>query len=117
MADGSTGTVLDLPTGASAVSAPMCVSADYPTARTLVRDVVGPPSVHLFVAYTNTPSWEKPLDAGGVPGTTAWSNSPPLQLKPGNLYGWQDEVFTLTNNVKGTDAQVYNFYVDPHCFK
>ena len=69
------------------------------------------------MAYTNTPSWEKPTDAGGIPGTTQWSNSPPLQLHPGNLYGWQQEVFTLTNNVKNTDAQVYNFYVDPHLMR
>ena len=115
LADGSTGTVLDLPAGATAVSPPMCVSAAYPAARTLVRDLVGPPSVHLYVAYTNTPSWDKPADAGGIPGNTKWSNSPPLQLHPGNLYGWQQEVFTLTNSVKGTDAQVYDFYVDPHC--
>jgi hypothetical protein len=116
LADGSVGTVLDLPAGATAVSPPMCVSAAYPAARTVVRDLVGPPSIHLFVAYTNTPSWDKPAAAGTIPGNTGWSNSPPLQLNPGNLYGWQHEVFTLTNSLKGTNAQVYNFYVDPHCF-
>lgn len=117
LADGSTGTVLDLPAGATAVSPPMCVSAAYPAARTDVRDLVGPPSIHLFVAYTNTPSWEKPAAAGTIPGNTSWSDSPPLQLHPGGLYGWQQEVFTLTNGVKGTHAQVYDFYVDPRCFR
>ncbi len=117
LADGSTGTVLDLPAGATAVSPPMCVSAAYPDARADVRDLAGPPSIHLYVAYTNTKSWEKPASAGVIAGSPNWSDSPPLQLHPGNLYGWQDEVFTLSNNGKGTDAQVYDFYVDPHCFR
>ncbi|HZE05915.1 MAG TPA: hypothetical protein VE127_11860 [Solirubrobacteraceae bacterium] len=118
LADGSTGTVLDLPAGATAVSPPMCVSADYPSARAEVRDVAGPPSVHLSVAYTNTPSWDKPAAAGVMAGNVGWGNSQPLQLHPGHLWGWQQEVFTLTGNgPNGSEAQVYNFYVDPHCFR
>jgi hypothetical protein len=116
LADGTTGQVLDLPGGSKAVSPPMCVSAAYPTARAVVRDVSGPPSVRLFVAYSGTKSWEQPTLAGGVPGNNRWSNSPPLQLHPGNLYGWQEEVFTLTGGNNGTDAQVYNLWVDPRCF-
>jgi hypothetical protein len=117
LADGSTGTVLDLPAGSKAVSPPMCVSAAYPTAKTLIRDVEGPPSVRLYTAYTNTPCWLTPAYLGGIPGSTKWAASPPLKLKPGNLFGWQEEVFTLTGGAKGTDAQVYNFWVDPHCFR
>jgi hypothetical protein len=117
LADGSTGTVLDMPAGSTAVSPPMCVSAAYPSARAQVRDVVGAPSVHLFVQYTNTKSWVKPLAVGTFAGKTQWVNSQPLNLHPGNLYGWQQETFTLTGGDNGTDAQVYNFYVDPHCFK
>ena len=116
LADGSTGNILDLPAGAKAVSPPMCVSAAYPTARAQVRDLVGPPSVHLYVQYTNTKSWEKPTSAGVIAGQAQWVTSPPLGLHPGNLYGWQEEVFTLTGGVNGADAQVYNFYVDPRCF-
>jgi hypothetical protein len=115
LADGSTGTVLDLPAGSRAVSPPMCVSADYPSARTQVRDLVGAPSVHLFVQYTNTKSWLKPIAAGTFAGNDQWVNSQPLSLHPGNLYGWQLETFTLTGGDKGTDAEVYNFYVDPRC--
>jgi hypothetical protein len=111
------GTVLDLPAGATAVSPPMCVSAAYPSARAQVRDLVGPPSIHLFVQYTSTPSWLKPAAVGTFAGQSQWVNSQPLNLHPGNLYGWQQEVFTLTGGPKGTDAQVYNFYVDPHCFR
>jgi len=115
LADGTTGQVLDLPAGGAAVSPPMCVSAAYPTAKAVVRDVAGPPSVHLYVSYTNTKSWAKPTAAGVIAGNTQWGNSQPLQLHPGNLYGWQEETFTLTGGNTGTDAQVYNFWVDPRC--
>ena len=116
LADGSTGSVLDLPAGSTAVSPPMCVSAVYPSARAQVRDLVGAPSVRLFVQYTNTKSWQKPIAAGVLAGKTQWASSQPLNLHPGNLYGWQQETFTLTGGDKGSDVQVYNFYVDPHCF-
>jgi hypothetical protein len=69
------------------------------------------------VQYTNTKSWVKPLAVGTFAGKTQWVNSQPLNLHPGNLYGWQQETFKLTGGDNGTDAQVYNFYVDPHCFK
>jgi hypothetical protein len=115
LADGRTGQVLDLPAGSKAVSPPMCVSATYPTAKALVRDVAGAPSVHLFVAYTDTQSWGSPAAAGVLAGGTQWGNSQPLQLHPGNLYGWQEETFTLTGGNSGSDAQVYNFWVDPRC--
>ena len=115
LADGTTGQVLDLPAGGAAVSPPMCVSAAWPTAKAVVRDVAGPPSVHLYVSYTNTKSWAKPTAAGVIAGNTQWGNSQPLQLHPGNLYGWQEETFTLTGGNTGTDAQVYNFWVDPRC--
>jgi hypothetical protein len=115
LADGSTGTVLDLPAGSTAVSPPMCVSAAYAKARAQVRDLVGAPSIHLFVQYTNTKSWEKPIAVGVFAAKTQWVNSQPMDLHPGNLYGWQQETFTLTGGDNGSDAQVYNFYVDPHC--
>lgn len=116
LADGTTGTVLDLPAGATAVSPPMCVSAAYPMAKAVVRDIVGPPSVRLSVQYTNTKSWQKPIVAGTFAGKpTQWATSQPLDLHPGNLFGWQQETFTLTGGTNGSDAQVYNFWVDPRC--
>jgi hypothetical protein len=115
LADGTTGQVLDLPAGSTGVSPPMCVSDAYPTAKAVVRDLVGAPSVHLFVSYTNAPSWEQPAASGTLVGTAQWGNSQALQLHPGNLYGWQEERFTLTGGSYGSNAQVYNFWVDPRC--
>lgn len=117
LADGTTGTVLDLPAGSKAVSPPMCVDSQYPAARVTARDVAGPPSVRVFVAYTGTPSWVNPTSAGSVPAGTAWTYSPPIQLHPGNLYGWQDAQYTFEGGAKGTDAELYDFYVDPHSMK
>jgi hypothetical protein len=114
LADGTTGTVLDLPAGSKAVSPPMCVDSDYPSARVDVREVSGPPTVKVYVAYTNTPSWETPSAAGAVPGSSTWSASPPIQLHAGNLWGWQDAQYTFEGGNKGSDSELYDFWVDPH---
>src|SRR5437763_1890323 len=37
--DGTKGYVLDMPSGATATSPAMCITNDYPTARTMVRNV------------------------------------------------------------------------------
>ena len=50
-ADGRTGTVLELPSGAVAISPPICVTSGYPTARTMVRNVVGSEGVFVSVSY------------------------------------------------------------------
>src|SRR6202007_2713862 len=46
--DGSTGTVLDLPSGSKAVSPRTCVTSWYPTARAYVRNVVGGEGVQFY---------------------------------------------------------------------
>ena len=114
LADGGAGSVLDLPSGASAVSPPMCVSSDYPTARTMVRDVVGSEGVHISVAYAGTKTADKPKNVGQVHGSQSdWTASNPFNVHPGNVPGWQLVQFTLTAGGKSSDFQIYNFWVDP----
>jgi hypothetical protein len=114
LADGATGSVLDLPSGASAVSPPMCVSSDYPTARTMVRDVVGSQGVHISVSYAGTKTADNPQNVGQVHGTQSdWTASNPFNVHPGNVPGWQVVQFTLTPGGKSSDFQIYNFWVDP----
>jgi hypothetical protein len=114
LADGATGSVLDLPSGASAVSPPMCVSSDYPTARTMMRDVVGSEGVHISVSYAGTKTADRPQNVGQVHGTqSGWTASNPFNVHPGNVPGWQLVQFTLTAGGKSSDFQVYNFWVDP----
>jgi hypothetical protein len=114
LADGNAGNVLDLPSGSSAVSPPMCVSSDYPTARTIVRDVSGSEGVHISVAYAGTKTADKPQNVGQVHGTqAAWTTSNQFNVHPGNLPGWQLVTFTLTPGGKSSNFQISNFWVDP----
>jgi hypothetical protein len=110
-----TGSVLDLPSGSQAVSPPMCVASDYPTARTMVRDVAGAQGVHIYVAYAGTKTASKAQDVGQVHGqASGWTLSNTFNVHPGNLPGWQLMRFTLVPDGKSSDFQVYDFYVDPH---
>jgi hypothetical protein len=111
LADGATSTVLDLPAGAKAVSPQICVDSAYPTARLRLRDVSGPPSVSMFVAYAGG----SPSPTNGLAGGTSWGVTPPIQLHPGNLSGWQEAQYTFEGGAKGTEAQLYDFYIDPRC--
>lgn len=114
LSGGAQGSVLDLPSGSSAISPPMCVSSDYPTARTMVRNVAGSEGVHISVAYAGTKSADKPKNVGQVHGTqSAWTASNPFNVHPGDLPGWQLVQFTLTASGKSSDFQIYNFWVDP----
>lgn len=114
LVDGATGSVLDLPSGSQAISPPMCVSSDYPTARTLVRNVTGGEGVQIYVSYAGTKTEAKPKGVGQVHGQqSAWTASNPFNVQPGNLPGWQLVRFTLIPGGKTSDFQIYNFYVDP----
>jgi hypothetical protein len=108
------GPVLNLPSGSEAISPPMCVASDYPTARTMVRNVVGADGVKVRVAYAGTKSVDNAQGAGSVHGQhSAWTLSNAFNIHPGNLPGWQLVRFTLVPGGKSSDFQVYNFYVDP----
>jgi len=115
LADGSTGYVLDLPSGSKAVSPSFCVTSLYPTARTLVRDLAGSEGVYLNVSYEGTTTWEKPKNTGQVHGSgTAWTLSTPVNLQPENVTGWQVLRLTLVAGGKKSDFQLYNLYIDPY---
>ena len=111
LADGTTGSVLDLPSGAEAVSPPMCVQYDYPNARTMIREVSGSQAVELGAQYAGTSAV---VDAGRFSGSGAgWTASNPVKTNPGSQTGWQLVAFTLQGSSKAGEEQVYNFYVDP----
>jgi hypothetical protein len=106
---------LNLPSGSKAISPPMCVSADYPTARTLVRNVKGAEGVQVLVAYAGTRTVSQAQTVGQVHGQgSAWTLSGSLNIHPGSLPGWQLVRFTLVPGGTASDFQVYDFYVDPH---
>lgn len=115
LADGSTGDVLDLPSGSLAVSPPMCIAANYPTARTMVRNVSGGGGVAVFVTYAGTSTWTRARNGGNAHGKgNAWGLSDKVSLQPSNTPGWQVVRFALAPDGGHNDYQVYDFYVDPY---
>lgn len=118
LADGRTGSVLDLPSGSRAVSPTTCVSAAYPVARTMMRNVVGSEGVFFYVSYEGTSTWTTPKNTGQVHGAgTAWTVSGYVNLQPSGASGWQLVRFTFIPGGTTSRFQVYNFYVDPHMLK
>jgi hypothetical protein len=112
--DGRPGTVLDLPSGARAVSPAICVTADYPMARTIVRNVAGAEGVQFYVAYAGTKTWLNPQNTGQFHGhQDNWTLSSRINLVPGHQSGWQIVRFELVGGGKSSDFQVYDFNVDP----
>jgi hypothetical protein len=112
LADGATGKVLDLPSGSTAVSPAMCVNSQYPDARAELRQLGNGPGMHMYVAYTGGKSGGQ--SSGAVVGGSTWGVTRAIELHAGNLSGWQLAQYTLVGE-KG-EAQLYDFYVDPHCF-
>ncbi|MDQ6804420.1 MAG: hypothetical protein M3065_05540 [Actinomycetota bacterium] len=117
LADGQTGSVLDLPAGSQAVSPPICVAANYPIARMMVQSTDGA-KVAFAVSYAGTNSTDKPQNAGRIQGqdegsSSGWSASNPLNLHPGKPLGWQIVRLYFTSRGDQGDAQIYNFYIDP----
>ncbi len=114
LADGTQGQVLDVPSGATAVSPPMCVTNAYPTARTMVRDTAGGAGLQMFVDYTANGAWGKGIATGSVHGPgSAWGASGVINIHAGNGLGWQEARFGFVGGGGGNDTQIYNFYVDP----
>jgi hypothetical protein len=114
LADGQTGSVLDLPSGSRAVSPVMCVDSGYTTARTMVRNVVGGEGVGFYVSYVGTKTWDNPKNTGQVHGAhDDWTLSTPVNVQPSKEDGWQEVRFTFVSRGTTSDFQIYDFWVDP----
>lgn len=114
VADGQTGSVLDLPSGSFAISPPICVTNGYTTARTEVRNVEGAEGVGFFVTYAGQKGWNTPQNSGQVHGQqTSWTLSDPVNVQPSSAPGWQLVRFGLVPGGKSSEFQIYDFDVDP----
>jgi hypothetical protein len=110
---GSKGNVLDMRSGALAISPPMCVAYNYPSARTMIRNVSGSGGVDAYVAYFDGSSYEV-KDGGNTSGSGKnWALSGQISLQPSDTDGWQIARFALYASGSG-EYQLYNFYVDPY---
>ena len=87
LADGTSGSVLDVPNGGEAISPSMCVTNAYPTARAVVRSLAGSTGVSMDVAYLSAdPSL---VATGTITGSAAWTPSPVVSISPSSAAGWQ----------------------------
>ena len=123
LANGTTGSVLDLPSGSQAVSPTICLTSDYPTARMMVRNLSGSNggNVTFSVSYAGTSSASAPLKTGtfkttgnqGVSGN--WLLSQPADLQPSaTVSGWQPmQIVLAPSGPKKSEFQICNLYVDP----
>jgi hypothetical protein len=123
--DGSSGGALDLPSGSAAVSPPVCVTLQYPTARIWMQSVEGKSNVTVGVAYASARSTAKARAVGSLDGeegsaghgeSGTWQLSEPFEVDP-QLGGKAEEVrevrFIFYAGGRGSDTQLYGLYVDP----
>ncbi len=112
LSDWTTGDVLDLPHGATATSPAMCVTNDYTSARTMVREVTGSVGVSMSVAYGSSAS---DFDSVGTVKASGmqWSLSPVVSITPVGSPGWQFAWYVFVATGATGEDQLYNFYVDP----
>lgn len=115
IASGNDGSVLEMPSGSKAVSPPMCVTSEYPSARMMVRSVTGSPdAVNFYVGIEGTSTWNNPKPQVMVKGTgSAWTTSGSVPVMIGPSSGWQIVRFTLIATGKTDHFHIYDLYVDP----
>jgi hypothetical protein len=115
--NGSSGYALDLPSGSVAVSAPVCVTMKYPSARVYVRTLEGKAATGVAVSYLETKSENKPRQVGELKATQgAWEASEPFSVLP-QLAGKGEEAhevrFVFTAGGSSTNTLLWGLYVDP----
>jgi hypothetical protein len=115
--DGSSGQVLDLPSGAEAFSPPVCVTLLYTTARMWAQTVQGGGAVAVSVSYAGTKSEEAPKGVGQLQGQLGrWTLSKPFSVQP-QLAGKTEETrqvrFHLTAGGDENEYQLFSLYIDP----
>jgi hypothetical protein len=114
LANGSLGGVLDLPSGAQAVSPPICVTNEYPSARFLEKQAKGTEGVNFYVSYLTQKGWTA-KSGGKVKGkSNSWTLSEPVPMQPSKTGGWQIAEIVLNGAGSSNDFQLYNLYVDPY---
>ena len=113
--NGNAGYVLDLPTSSSALSPTFCVNNEYPTARAIIRNVLGSGADVFYVSYSETKTWEAPKNIGTASGKgTEWTLTAPLKMHVEKTSGWQLVRLKVVGSGTASDSQLYNLYVDPY---
>ena len=120
--EGNPAGALDLPSGAQAVSPPMCVTLEYPVARVWVLNGSagkdGVVTASMLYANKHDPTHGQTLTSVGPVSTqqNAWSVSPPFNVEPqvaGREEGAREVRFVLSAGGHESDFKLYGLYVDP----
>lgn len=114
--DGSSGNVLDLPSGAIAVSPPVCVTMQYPTARTWVQSAEGGGGVTVGVFYAGTKPTGKSVGHLESDDEGGWTLSDPFDIRPeltGKEEGVREVRFVFANTTRDSDFNIWGLFVDP----
>jgi hypothetical protein len=114
--DGSSGGVLDLPSGAIAISPVVCVTLQYPTARTWVEAVDGNGGVTMGVYYAGAKPTGHAVGRLNAKEGNGWELSRPFNIKPqltGSEEGVREVRFIYVNTTRAGDLHVWGLYVDP----
>jgi hypothetical protein len=112
--DDTTNGVLDLPSKAKAVSPVVCITSDFPTARTWVRNLAGAEGVFFYVSYYVNGTWTAPKNTGQFHGDhQAWTLSGNINVQPYKTPGWQQVRFMFIAGGNTSRFQVNDFWIDP----
>jgi len=120
--NGSSGAAVDLPSGSVAITPPVCVTLQYPTARVYTGAVEGQESVAVAVAYPNSSTQRRvaviSTEASGESSAEAptWKLSEAFEIRPelgGTTEGTRKVRFIFKGQSGSGDAQVYGLNVDP----
>jgi hypothetical protein len=115
--NGAKGSALDLPSGAVAVSPPVCVTLQYPTARVYVQTLEGNAATGVSVSYLETKSESKPKQVGELKSAQgSWELSAPFSVLPllaGKEEGTRQVRFVFSAGGSATSTLLFGLYVDP----
>lgn len=114
----SFGGVLYLPRGGEAVSPPVCVTLQYPTARLWLRRAEGSGSIEADVAYTKSKTTAVIEEVAKLKtGSGWWSPSETFEVRPqlgGEVEGPRPVRFVFIGKGERESAfQLFGLYVDP----
>lgn len=111
------GGVLDLRSGAVAVSPPVCVTLQYPAARVWVRDVKGTEGVAVSVVYLSARTATLPQNVGQLQGGQGeWTLSNPISVQPqiaGAGESAREARFVFVGAGRSSEFQLSGLWVDP----
>ena len=114
---GESGATLDLPSGSVAVSAPVCVTSSYPTARVYTLDGEVGASVTVSVSYVHSKSETSPKQVAYIQNAQSgsWAASEPFSVRPKLANkGEEAREVRFVFAAGGGDVHLYGLYVDPY---